>query len=150
MSRRLALTALPVVALAVAVLPAHAAAPKQIKGSYDVTLPPNPTLEATGQVGDGCDTSPLPSGTDDHAFKVPAAGTLQVVLDSADPTGTNNTDWDLYVLDADREIIDSSHGATSHEETISKFKKGAPVTIQVCNLAGNPEAKVSYTFTYKK
>jgi hypothetical protein len=150
MSRRLALTALPVVAIAMAVVPAHAAAPKQIKGSYEVTKPPNPTLEATGQAADGCDSSPIPSGTDDHAFKVPAAGTLQVVLDSADPTGTNNTDWDLYVLDEDREIIDSSHGATSHEETFSKFKKGAPVTIQVCNLAGSPEAKVSYTFTYKK
>ena len=150
MSRRLALTALPVVAVALAVLPAHAAAPKQIKGSYDVNLPPNPTLEATGQVGDGCDSSPLPTGTDDHAFKVPAAGVLDVHLDSEDPTGTNNTDWDLYVLDSDREIIDSSHGGTSHEETISKFKKAQPVTIQVCNLAGSPQAKVSYTFTYKK
>ena len=150
MSRRLALTALPVVAIALAVVPAHAAAPKQIKGSYDVTKPPNPTLEATGQASDGCDSSPIPSGTDDHAFKVPAAGTLQVVLDSPDPTGTGNTDWDLYVLDADREVIDSSHGGSSHEETVSKFKKGAPVTIQVCNLAGSPEAKVSYTFTYKK
>jgi len=150
MSRRLALTALPVVAIALAVVPAHAAAPKQIKGSYDVTAPPNPTLEATGQLGDGCDTSPLPSGTDDHAFKVPAAGTLDVHLDSDDPTGTNNTDWDLYILDKDREIIDSSHGGTSHEETISKFKAAAPVTIQVCNLAGSPQAKVTYTFTYKK
>lgn len=150
MSRRLALTTFPLLAVALAVAPAHAATPKPITGSYTVTLPPNPTLEATGQIGDGCDTSPIPTGTDDHAFKVPAAGTLDVHLDSADPTGTNNTDWDLYVLDTDREVIDSSHGGTSHEETISKFKKGQAVTIQVCNLAGSPQAKVSYTFTYKK
>src|SRR4051794_19808634 len=120
MSRRLALTALPVVAVALAVVPAHAAGPKQIKGSYDVTLPPNPTLEATGVTDDGCDSSPITAGMDDHPFKVPAAGTLQVVLDSPDPTGTNKTDWDLYILDADREIIDSSHAASSHEETFSK------------------------------
>ena len=151
MSRRLALTTLPLVGIALAIAPAHAAGtPKPIKGSYEVNLPPNPTLEATGQVGDGCDTSPIPTGTDDHAFKVPAAGTLDVVLDSADPTGTGNTDWDLYLLDKDRNVINSSHGGTSHEQTIDKFKKAEPVLIQVCNLLGQPKATITYTFTYKK
>lgn len=149
MSRRLALTALPLLAVGLTVVPAHAAKPKPkpITGSYTVTLAPNPTLEATGELGDGCDTSPLPTGTDDHDFRVPAAGTLSIVLDSKEPTG--NTDWDLYLLDAQRNIISSSHGATAHEETVAKFKKGEPVIIQVCNLAGAPEGTVAYTFTYR-
>ncbi|MFN2523345.1 MAG: hypothetical protein ABR614_08575 [Mycobacteriales bacterium] len=150
MSRRLALTALPLLAVALTVAPAHAAKPKVIKGSYDVTLAPNPTLEATGQIGDGCDTSPIPTGTDDHDFKVPAAGTLTVTLDSKDPSGSGSTDWDLYILDAGRNVINSSHGATSHEETVDKFKKAEPVILQVCNLAGSPDATVTWTFTYKK
>jgi hypothetical protein len=151
MSRRLALTTVPLVGLALAIAPAHAAGtPKPINGSYEVDLPPNPTLEATGQTGDGCDTSPIPSGTDDHAFKVPAAGTLDVRLDSPDPTGTGNADWDLYILDADRNVINGSHGATSQEQTIDKFKKAEPVLIQVCNLIGGTKATVKYTFTYKK
>ncbi|MCU1674699.1 MAG: hypothetical protein JWN77_2812 [Frankiales bacterium] len=149
MSRRLALTALPLLAVAMTVVPAHAAKPKVVKGSYDVTKPPNPTLEATGVAADGCDSSPIPTGTDDHAFKVPAAGTLAITLDSKDPSGAGRTDWDLYVLDAERNIINSSHGETSHEETIDKFKKAQPITIQVCNLAGAPDATVSYVFTYK-
>ena len=149
MSRRLALTALPLLAVAMTVAPAHAAKPKVVKGSYDVTKPPNPTLEATAEVGDGCDSSPIPTGTDDHAFKVPAAGTLEVKLESKDPTGADVADWDLYLLDAERNVINSSHGATAQEQTIDKFKKAEPVIIQVCNLAGSPDATVSYVFTYK-
>ena len=142
-------------AAAVTTVPAHAATkpkPKPIKGSYTVTLVPDPTPNATNTIGkDGC-TGVSPKGVDNHAFKVPAAGKLNVVLDSPDPTGAPGglagTDWDLYLLDSDGIIVDSSHGGTSHEETVDKFKKAQKLTIQVCNLAGQPDATVTYTFTY--
>jgi hypothetical protein len=141
MSRRLALIASTFVVAALAVAPAHAGA--QVKGSYKVTLTPDPTL----QVAAACE-SVLPSATDNHPLKVPAAGTLSVVLDAPDPAGAG--DWDLYILDADGSVNSGSDGDSSHEEASAKYKKGQQVTIQVCNLGGAPDGTVSYTFTPKK
>ena len=157
MSRRPVLALAVVTVAAVSVAPAHAAKPKPkpIKGSYQVTALPDPSPNATNLIGkDGCGV--LPSGQNKHPFTVPAKGTLHVVLNSADPTGSPSagpagavgTDWDLYVLDSDGSILDSSHGGTAHEETTDKFKKKQGVTFWVCNLAGEPTATVSYTFTY--
>ena len=147
MSRRPAV-ALAVLAVAAAgTLPAYAAKPKPrpIHGSYKVNLLPDPTANATT---DGCGV--IPQSQDKHAFTVPAAGKLQVVLDSPNPTGNEaaSTDWDLNLLDQDGEIIDSSTGPTAHEEMSDKFKQKTPVTIWVCNLAGEPSGTVTYTFTY--
>jgi hypothetical protein len=151
-NRRLTSCAALLAVAALSTAPAHAATkkkakPKPIDKTYTVSLLPDPTLEASGQIGDGC-ASLNPASQDKHPFTVPAAGTLKVVLDSADPTGTGNTDWDLYVLDSDGSILDSSHGGSSHEETLDKFKKKNPVTIWVCNLIGQPDGTVHYTFTY--
>jgi hypothetical protein len=157
MSRRPLVAVALLTAAAVSTAPAHAATkPRPLKGSYNVTLLPDPTPNVTNTVGkDGC-TGLSPEGVNSHSFKVPAAGKLHVVLDSADPTGTPSagpagsvgTDWDLYVLDSDGVIVDGSHGGTSHEETTDKFKKAQQLSIQVCNLAGEPNATVSFTFTY--
>lgn len=157
MSRRPLVALALVTVAAVSVAPAQAAKPKPkpIKGSYAVTAYPDPTPNATNEAGrPGCGV--LPTGQNKHPFTVPGKGTLRVVLDSPDPTGTPSagpagsvgTDWDLYVLDSDGSILDSSKGATSHEETTDKFKKKQGVTFWVCNLAGEPNATVSYTFTY--
>jgi hypothetical protein len=143
MNRRIALVVTTLAVAGLAAAPAHAAG--VVKGSYDVTLLPDPSLEA----GAACEAV-LPTAVDNHPFKVPGAGTLTVVLDSPDPTGTGNTDWDLYVLDADGSVNSGSDGGTSHEEAAAKFKKAASVTIQVCNLAGAPDGTVSYVFTPKK
>ena len=143
MTRRLALVVCTLAAAGLAAAPAHAAG--AVKGGYDVTLLPDPTLEAS----EACEVV-NPQSVDNHAFKVPGPGTLNVVLDSPDPTGTGSTDWDLYILDADGTVNSASDGGTSHEEAAAKFKKAAAVTIQVCNLAGAPNGTVSYTFTPKK
>jgi hypothetical protein len=149
MSRRLALTATTLMVAALAVAPAHAGAPKTVKGTYKVSLVPDPTLEATGQVGDGCQAV-NPASVDNHPFKVPGAGTLHVVLDSPDPTGSGNADWDLWILDSDgTTVLDGSHGASAHEETTDKFKKGQQVTISVCNLLGGSDGTVTYEFKGK-
>jgi hypothetical protein len=144
MNRRLALLVTTLAAAGLAAAPAHAGG-KPIKGSYDVTLLPDPSL----QVSEVCEAL-NPSSVDNHELKVPGAGTLAVILDSPDPTGTGNTDWDLYVLDADGAVNTSSDGGTSHEEATTKFKRAATVTIQVCNLNGAPNGTVSYVFTPKK
>jgi hypothetical protein len=143
MNRRLAFLVCTLAAAGLAAAPAHAAG--VVKGSYDVTLLPDPTLE----VSEVCEAV-NPQSVDNHAFKVPGAGTLSVVLDSPDPTGSGNTDWDLYVLDADGGVNSAADGGTSHEEATAKFKRAATVTIQVCNLAGAPSGTISYTFTPKK
>ncbi|MDX6197306.1 MAG: hypothetical protein QOJ79_457 [Actinomycetota bacterium] len=143
MTRRLALLISTLAVAGLAAAPAHASG--AVKGSYDVTLTPDPSLEASS----ACEAT-LPSAVDNHPFTVPGAGTLTVVLDSPDPTGTGSTDWDLELLDADGSVNSGSEGGTSHEEAAAKYKKGQHMTIQVCNLAGGPNGTVSYTFTPKK
>jgi hypothetical protein len=143
MTRRLTLLVSALAVAGLAAAPAHAGG--AIKGSYDVTLTPDPSLE----VSEVCEAV-IPSAVDNHHFKVPGPGTLTVVLDSPDPTGTGSTDWDLYILDADGAVNSAADGGTSHEEAAAKFKKAAAVTIQVCNLAGAPNGTVSYVFTPKK
>jgi hypothetical protein len=140
MTRRLTLLVATLAVAGLAGLPAHAGAP--LKGSYDVTLTPDPSLN----VGEACEAN-VPSAVDNHELKVPGPGTLTVVLDSPDPTGTGTTDWDLYLLDADGSVNSGSEGATSHEEASAKYKKAATVIISVCNVAGQPQGTVSYTFT---
>ena len=151
MNRRLVTCASLAAVAALGIAPAHAATkkPKPIDKTYSLTLTPDPTGETGGLPGlpDGC-TGVNPAGQDKHPFTVPAKGTLKVVLDSPDPTGHGATDWDLYILDSDGSVLDSSHGPTSHEETFDKFKKKNPLTFEVCNLAGQPTATVHYTFTY--
>jgi hypothetical protein len=150
-----------IAAVSVGAVPAHAATkPKPIKGGYSLSLTPDPTQDVDGQLPDadpkGC-AKRIPNSWDRHEFTVPAAGTLQVVLDSPDPTGTPNlgplgdtgTDWDLWILAPDGTGVDASHGATSHEMTTTKFKKKQKVVFEVCNLVGENKATVAYTFTYK-
>jgi hypothetical protein len=151
MTRRLAVTVTTLVVAALAVAPAHAGPAKVLKGSYQVTLSPDPTAEAAGQLpgAQGC-SGVSPSGKDSHAFVVPGAGTLSVVLDAPDPAGSSATDWDLFLLEPDGTENTSSTGASAHEEAVAKFKAGQKLTIQVCNLAGAPNGTVTYTFTPKK
>jgi hypothetical protein len=125
---------------------------KVIKGAYTVTAVPDPTVEATDEAGMTCmNIDPL--SADSHPLTVPAAGMLDVVLDSPTPASGPQglgADWDLYILDAAGTVIDSSHGATAHEETLDPFAGKKAITIKVCNLLGEPNANVNWTFTYKK
>jgi hypothetical protein len=137
------LAAIGVLALG-AVMPAQAA-PKKFAGSYSVTLLPDPTPNAFVLAGKENCFNVNPAAVDKHPLTVPRAGKLSIVLDSPDPTGTGNTDWDLFLVDKGGETIDSSHGGSSHEEVTSKFKGKADVTIIVCNLVGQPNGTVTYS-----
>ncbi|HET6817124.1 MAG TPA: hypothetical protein VFH66_07865 [Mycobacteriales bacterium] len=118
-----------------------------MKGHYDVTALPDPTVEATDQTGTSC-ANINPAAVDLHALKLPAKGLLHVVLDGTDPTGA--LDWDLYLLDARGNEIAGSNGPNSHEEILLPNVGKGTVTIKACNLAGAPTATVNYQFTYKK
>jgi hypothetical protein len=80
------------------------------------------------------------------ATKKPFSGKYDVTL-LPDPSGTGQTDWDMYVFAKDGELLADASGATSHEETSIKFKAATPVTVVVCNLAGAPSGTVSYKLT---
>ena len=152
MSRRPAVALALLTVAAVSVAPAHAAKPKPkpIKGSYTVTLNPDPVQDVTGQVGTptGCDKT-IPGSFDDHKFMVPGAGKLTVSLNapSSMPTTPVGPDWDLWIFDSSGELVDASHGATAHEETTDKLKKATALVFEVCNLTGDTKGTVTYTFT---
>jgi streptogramin lyase len=157
MSRRRQIAALTVVTLAVAAVSATGASAKAakkpaklktMKGSYSVTLVPDPTAEVQGELGKNCGTVD-PQSSNVHPLTLPGSGTLHVVLDSPDPTKTGNTDWDLVILDSSGSEWDSSTGGTSHEETVDPGMKKGKISIVVCNLAGAPNGNVSYTYTYR-
>lgn len=156
MNRRTALLACALVAVGGSSAPALAAKakPKPITGTYAISnVTPDPTYEAA--MDPGCSGS-LPGGKDIHPFTVPAAGTLQVVLDGDDPTkggvgtpvGSLGPDWDLYVS-SPAGVEGESTGGSSHEEVVVSFKGKTEVTFDACNNTGAPNAKVTYTFTYK-
>ena len=119
---------------------------KVIKGGYEVTLAPDPTMEATGAAGMECKNID-PASADNHALTLPAKGMLKVDLVSDEPTG--KTDWDLWLLDAKGNTITGSNGPSATEEINTRAGKGK-VTIRACNLAGQPTASISYVFTYRK
>ena len=151
MRRELVLAVSVTTAAAVATAGAAVAQPsggktKVLKGSYQVTLAPDPTMEVTGAAGMEC-MNIDPASADNHPLALPAKGMLKVDLTSEDPTG--HTDWDLWLLDAKGNTITGSNGASAAEEVVTRVGKGK-VTIRSCNLAGQPMATVSYVFTYKK
>ncbi len=117
-----------------------------MKGSYSVTLLPDPTVEATDEAGSNC-ANVNPQAVDLHALSLPGKGLLNVSLNGTDPTGTA-LDWDLYLLDAQGNELGESTGASSAEQIITPAK--GKVTIKACNLMGAPTATISYAFTYKK
>ncbi len=164
MSRRRQIAALTVATLALAAVSATGAvakttkkAPpklKSIKGSYAVQLVPDPTIDAELQVPgstphtcQGVDAGG--KSVDIHPLSLPGSGTLHVVLDSPDPTGKGKTDWDLAILNSAGSEIDASNGETSHEETYTSGLKKGKVSIEVCNLIGEPNANVSWSYTYR-
>jgi hypothetical protein len=142
--RRIVPLAAVAVLAAGAFLPAQAA-PKKFAGSYSVTLLPDPTPNAFHAAGMGNCFNLNPAAVDRHDLSVPSKGKLTVILDSQDPTGTSNTDWDLYVYDKSGESLGEGTGGTSHEEVVIKFKKPETITVSVCNLAGQPNGTVSYS-----
>jgi hypothetical protein len=158
MNRRLVTCASFVAVAALGIAPAHAATkkkPKPIHGAYALQLMPDPTndvFSSTGQKNPQGVCGLVPASQDAHPFKIPAAGTLHVVLDSPNPLPSSTPvgpDWDLHIIDADGTEMDASTSPEGHEETTDKFKKKQALTILVCNVTGQPSATVTYTFTFK-
>lgn len=64
-------------------------------------------------------------------------------------------DWDISVKDAEgTEIVkgsgnDSPNPGPGVETAELKLKKAEPLQIAICNFAGTPQAKATYTYTYK-
>ena len=117
-----------------------------LKGSYDVTALPDPTVEATDETGTNC-ANINPESVDLHSLNLPGKGLLNVALNATDPTGTA-LDWDLYLLDSKGNELGESTGGSSAEQIITPAK--GKVTIKAFNLMGAPTATVTYSYTYKK
>ena len=152
MNRRLTAVAAVLTAAGLAASPASLAAPKKkppIKGTYKVTLPPDPSANVLSTAGQGGQCGANPRSQDKHPFTVPAAGTLRVTIDAADysPGTPYVFDWDLFVNDAQGELGAGNTGE-AHDEVLLRLKKKADVTFLACNLNGVPDATVTYTFTY--
>lgn len=143
--RPLFLTGLVAVVAAGSFAPAVAAPkpkPKPIVVSY-TTGPTTPDPTTSGTPNDTCDVV-NPTARDRHAFKVPAAGRLQVAMQQ---TG----DWALAVRDKDGATLSKSDGGspTDVESIDMRFKKAGQISVDACNFLGAPTAKITITFTYK-
>lgn len=86
----------------------------------------------------------IPSAIYRYAFKVPAAGTLEVSLN-------NTLDWSIAVRDAAGDsLAEADGGSPEVVETVSvRFKKGQTISIDACNFAGEPQISPTGTFTFK-
>lgn len=138
-------TAVAAIATAGSAVAQPTAKAKTLKGSYNVTLAPDPTMEATGQLGKHC-ANVDPASVDNHPLTLPGKGMLTVALSSTDPSG--NLDWDLYLVDAKGNVVGMSDSPSAQEQIITRAGKGR-VTIRACNLMGQPTATVKYAFKYK-
>lgn len=172
MNRRLVLSATAVALAGLATVPAGAAPAKAkpFKGSYSVTLNPDPSMyhgQGPDAFGTGC-KNVVKESIDRRKMTIPGAGTLKVVLDSPDPTQVVLSkspiglgyDWDLHILVDDgakapttgapaEEVLTSSNGPTAHEETTTKFTKKRNIIIEVCNNVGTPSQRGTITYSFK-
>ncbi len=153
MNRRLTVSIAVLACAAVTAGPSSAAPKKKppIKGSYKVTAVPDPTANVFTAAGQGGQCGATVDRTQNyHPFTIPAAGRLTLVLDAKDPRpGTPYVfDWDLFLNGSDGSSLAEATSSEAHEEISHKFKKGQKVVFLTCNLNGDPEATVSYTFTY--
>ena len=151
-ARRIAaLAALGVVAAGVHA-PADAAAKKKppVTKSYTMQLAPVPDPP---QGTPSC-SRPQLEGVSIHSetLKTTGAGTLKIMV-----TGFAG-DWDITLYDGNHDEIAVGDGtstgggapATAGTDTLElSFKKAGSYIISTCNFAGSPQAKGSYTYTYK-
>ena len=124
---------------------ANAAPPKNFKKTVTFT---DATPDPTGNAGSGNEnhcSGQLPT-EDPIQVKVPGPGYLEVSI-----AGFQG-DWSLQIRDKDGEVLagDDVNPPSEFESVSVRFKKAETVGILPCNLAGTPEAQVTYSYTYKK
>jgi hypothetical protein len=149
--RYAALAALGVVVAGVHA-PADAAAKKKkppVTKSYTMQLAPVPDPPQ----GSTCERAEL-EGVSIHTEKLTTtgAGTLKMMVSGF------SGDWDITLMDAQRNELAIGDGtstgggapATAGVDTLElSFKKAGSYLIAMCNFAGTPQAKGTYTYTYK-
>ncbi|HVF04595.1 MAG TPA: hypothetical protein VNA20_07135 [Frankiaceae bacterium] len=146
MKSRHMIAAVAAVALAGSVGVADAAPkkkPKPINGSKKVTdTTPDPTASDPNS-GAGCDTmipqlpreAPVP-------IKIPGPGKLKVSID-------NKLDWAIEIIDPKGRVIAAEDGGTPEvmESTTAKTKTAGTYKMLACNLGGEPEVTMKWTWT---
>lgn len=116
--------------------------PKPINGSFTAQATPDPTSDAPAGNTGKCNPK-TPTARVTQAFTVPAAGVLHVDVN-------NTLDWSADLRDAEGVLTDSDGSGPQDKEVLDyPFKKKTNVVIGVCNFSGEPQIKVTYTFTYK-
>ncbi len=116
--------------------------PKPITQTYTASALPDPT--STNPATNEICAPTLPTAIHKHAFKIPAAGTLEVAL-------KNKLDWSVAVRQGSESLASADGGTPEVSESTSvTFKKATTVSIDTCNFAGEPSIDVNITFTYKK
>lgn len=141
---RTAVIASVVVGLSFATV-ADAAPPKNFKKTVTFTDgTPDPTGNAASGNENHC-SGQLPQ-ENPIEVKVPGPGYLEVSI-----AGFQG-DWSLQVKSKDGEVLGGADvNPPSEFETVSiRFKKAETVGVLPCNLAGTPQAEVTYSYTYKK
>ena len=144
MKIRTAVIAALVAGLSVASV-ADAAPPKNFKKTVSFTdATPDPSGNAASGNENHC-SGQLPQEAP-ISVKVPGPGYLEVSI-----AGFQG-DWSLQVKDKDGEVLGGADvNPPSEFESVSiRFKKAETVGILPCNLAGTPQAEVTYSYTYKK
>jgi hypothetical protein len=124
---------------------ADAAPPKNFKKTVTFTDgTPDPSGNAASGNENHCNGK-LPQETP-ISVKIPGPGTLEVSI------GGFQGDWTLQVKDKDGEVLAGADvNPPSEFEAVSvRFKKAETVGILPCNLAGTPQAEVTYSYTYRK
>ncbi len=145
MKRSILLLAATAVVGSVAALPASAAPPKPMGGTYTATGLPDPTPIA----GTTC-VPTLPTNLSRHVKEVelPAAGTLELRMNNATPA----LDWSVAILDSKGRVLGCTDGGTP--ETIEvvkvKIKAGGTYTLASQNFAGTPTCDMKWAYTPTK
>lgn len=132
--------------------PADAAPKKKkppITKTYSMQLAPVPDPPT----GNSCTRDALEGiSRRSEPLKTTGAGTLKIAVSGF------SGDWDITLFDGEKNLIAVGDGtttgggapATAGVDTLElAFKKAGSYVISMCNFAGSPQAKGSYTYTYK-
>ena len=145
MNRKLACTLLAATVGVALGTSANAAPPKGFTKTVSFTdATPDPSGNANSGNENHC-SGELPQ-EDPISVKVPGPGNVEVSIKGF------QGDWSLQIKDAAGEVMTGADvNPPSEFETASvRLKKAATINILPCNLAGTPQAEVTYTYSYKK
>ena len=143
MKRSILLIAAAGIAAGALAMPAGAAPPKPMGGTYTASGLPDPTPIA----GTTC-VPTLPTSRHTKEVEIPAAGTLDLRMNNATPA----LDWSVAILDSKGRMLGCTDGATP--ETIEivkvKIKTAGTYTLVANNFAGTPTCDMKWSYVPTK